>query len=183
MASDPISKLYERGRSFPRGRNSEDHPRPQNPASYDRSPRDGALRRNTPQNVEDSADHSPRFAGDTSARYHNDVDKKSWLQSGRATDRPGFDYKNAYRTDRNTGMTDQVKDRPADHNRHWSEFQLHGKHGTTHSVDAHDRSQRHVPQYERTGNNAKQPAVANRDGGEGKTQRTISEGLHNPRKR
>jgi hypothetical protein len=86
MASDPISKLYERYRSFPGGKNSEDHPRPQNPPSYDRSPRDGALRRNTPQDIEDRPDHSR-------GRYHNDH-ANDWVR-GRGesgTGKPGFDF-------------------------------------------------------------------------------------------
>jgi hypothetical protein len=165
MASDPISKLYERGRSFPRGRNSEDHSRPQNPASYDRSPRDGALRRNTAQDVEDKADHSPRFAGDTSGRYHNDR-PNDWTR-GRgesAVGKPGFDSKNAYRTDRDSGMADQVKDRDVDHARHHSEFLGHHNAGATHAPEFHDYSKRHVPSYERRGNNNDQPGVSPRKG-------------------
>ena len=57
MAKDRISQLYERHKDFPRGRNSEDHPAPCNPARYDHSPKDGALRNNFPQDIEDSHDN------------------------------------------------------------------------------------------------------------------------------
>jgi hypothetical protein len=85
-----------------------------------------------------------------------------------ATGKPSFDRSNAYRTDRDTGMASQVKDREVDHNRHHTEFELHHNAGTTHAPEAHDYSKRHVPSYERRGNNNDQPVVANRDGGEGK---------------
>src|SRR5262245_32055093 len=117
MARDKISDLYERHKAFPRGRNSEAHPALYNPARYDASPRDGALRNNRPQDIENAHDN----AGD---RYDNDVDKKSWLQSGDATAKPSFDRGNAWRTERHSGMADQIKDRPVDHNRHHSEFTL-----------------------------------------------------------
>jgi hypothetical protein len=164
MARDPISRLYEKHRSFPRGKNSENHPRPQSPASYDRSPRDGALRRNTPQDIEDRPDYA--------AGYSNDVDKKSWLQSGKATDKPFFDKNQSYRHDDKgnaRGKSDTKDYRDADHRNHWSEFEHTHNAGTTQSNDFRSPGKKSVPSYEKRGRNDLQPSVANRDGGEGKT--------------
>jgi len=68
-----------------------------------------------------------------------------------ATVKPFFDKGNAWRTDRDTGMRDQIKDYHADHTRHHSEFELRHNAGTTHATEAHDFSKRHVPSYERRG--------------------------------
>ena len=46
-------------------------------------------------------------------------------------------------------MADQIKDRSADHNRHWTEFERSHNAGRTAMPEAHNFSQRHVPSYER----------------------------------
>jgi hypothetical protein len=76
MTKDSIASLYSRGRSFPRGQVREHSPRPPSADGYDRHQE---IQR--PQAPEDQ-----RGPG-----YSNDVSKKSWLQSGTATDKPGFD--------------------------------------------------------------------------------------------
>jgi hypothetical protein len=68
-----------------------------------------------------------------------------------ATSKPGFDFGGAWRTDRKTGMRDQIKDYHADHNRHHTEFEHKHNAGVTHTTEAHDFSKRHVPSYERRG--------------------------------
>src|SRR5262249_17743069 len=83
--------------------------------------------------------------------YDNDVDIKSWLRNGDATSKKSFDFGNAWRTERHSGMADQIKDRRADHNRHHTEFELKHNAGTTHANEAHDFSKRHVPNYEKRG--------------------------------
>jgi hypothetical protein len=79
MARDPISKLYERHRSFPDGKNSENHPRPQDANRYHRHEE---IQR--PQSREDQHDNA-------GGRYDNDVSKRSWLQNGDGTSKPFFD--------------------------------------------------------------------------------------------
>src|SRR5262249_44487048 len=86
MAKDRISQLYERGRVFPDGKNSENHPHPR---STPKQGHDGLGRHredHRPQHPENWQD-----SGTDGNRYRNDVDKKSWLQSGTATDKPFFD--------------------------------------------------------------------------------------------
>jgi hypothetical protein len=146
MAKDRISELYEhRHKVHPRGKNSEDHPAPYHPAQYDASPRDGALRRNTPQDIEDQHD-------DHRGRYDNDVNIKSWLRSPDATSKPSFDKKGAWRTDRDTGMRGQIKDRAVDHLNHHSEYERRNANGSvTHDQMSHDFTKRHIPTYEKKG--------------------------------
>jgi hypothetical protein len=94
--------------------------------------------------------------------YDNDVSKRSWLQNGDATTKPSFDkHDNAWRSESkgNTFGRETTQDRAADHNKHHSEFELHGRHGMTHSNDVHDRSQRRVPSYEKQGRNDLQPTA------------------------
>jgi hypothetical protein len=84
--------------------------------------------------------------------YDNDH-PNDWVR-GRgesATGKPGFDFKGAHRVDRDSGMADQIRDRAADHNRHWTEFERSHNAGRTAMPEAHDYSKRHVPQYERRG--------------------------------
>jgi hypothetical protein len=141
MAKDRISQLYERHKEHPRGRNSENHPAPYHPRSYDASPRDGALRNNHVQDIENAHDNA-------GGKYDNDVSIKSWLRNGDATSKPSFDFGGAYRKD----MRSQIKDRPVDHNRHHSEFERHNSNDSmTHDQMAHDYSKRHVPTYEKRG--------------------------------
>jgi hypothetical protein len=141
MAKDRISQLYERHKSFPRGRNSEQHPAPRSPRSYDASPRDGALRNNAVQDIES--------AHDEKAHYTNDVPISDWKRNGRAETKPGYDQKNAYRVDRDTGMRDQIKIRSADFNRHHTEFTFRHNAGETQSPDRHDFSKRHITEAEK----------------------------------
>jgi hypothetical protein len=143
MAKDRISALYEKHKVHPRGRNSEDHPAPYHPARYDHSPKDGALRRNDPQDIEDSHDNHR-------GRYDNIVDERSWLRNGDATSKPSFDKSNAWRTDRDTGMRDQIKVRSADFRRHHTEFERHNANGSvTHDPMKHDFSKRHITEAEK----------------------------------
>lgn len=80
MARDRISQLYENRRQFPDGKNSEDHPPPHNPAGYHRH-----YEQQKPQDPSDWHDNG------RGNKYDNDVRLDSWLRSGRATDKPGFD--------------------------------------------------------------------------------------------
>jgi hypothetical protein len=141
-----VDHLYEQGRHFPdRAPNSEHHPRPntlQRDLHKHREPQ-------APQHYENFRDVTKRHPGDESNRYDNDVGEK-WTR-GFGDPYPHFDRGNSWRTDRDTGMRDQIKDRPADHNRHWTEFTLKHNAGTTHEQQAHDFSKRHIPQYERRG--------------------------------
>jgi len=84
-------------------------------------------------------------------KYSNDVDISSWLRNGRADTKPGFDRGGAWRTDRDTGMRDQMKDFGADHNRHWTEHEASHNAGRTAAPEFHDYSKRHIPSYERRG--------------------------------
>jgi hypothetical protein len=83
MARDPISRLYERHRSFPDGKNSERHPRP---PRADRAHDHREVQ--APQAPEDQR----------AAHYHNDH-PNDWVR-GRgesATGKPGFDFGNSWR--------------------------------------------------------------------------------------
>jgi hypothetical protein len=91
-----------------------------------------------------------------------DNDATGWVRACRsgeptchdedATVKPFFDKGNAWRTDRRTGMRDQVKDYGAiDHANHHSEYEGRHNAGVTHAKEFHDFSQRHVPTYEKRG--------------------------------
>jgi len=83
MSKYSIDHLYEKGRIFPDGhRNSENHPTPDAAHRHDyHHHAEHEVRR--PQMPEEQPDHS-------GGAYENDVSKKSWLQSGKATDKPFF---------------------------------------------------------------------------------------------
>ena len=158
--SDPtrnVARIYE-------GREAHGHPR--NPAPARRS--DPAENRHAaeqdgvrPHTKDDVFNlNVPQLP----ANFHDknyDNDSAGWVRGCRsgeptchnedATVKPFFDKGNAWRTDRDTGMRDQIKDYHADHTRHHSEFELRHNAGTTHATEAHDFSKRHVPSYERRG--------------------------------
>jgi hypothetical protein len=83
--------------------------------------------------------------------YDNRVNINSWLRNGDATSKPSFDFGNSWRTARHSGMADQIKDRPQDHNRHHSEFTLRHNAGETAEQQAWDPNKRHIPHWERKG--------------------------------
>jgi hypothetical protein len=79
VSKSKIDRLYEEGRTFPYGRNPATHPAPPRAERFHRHEEIQA-----PQHRENQHDNA-------GGKYDNDVNKKSWLQSGRATEKPFFD--------------------------------------------------------------------------------------------
>lgn len=129
---DRIAKLYEQGRIHPRTKPADiRHPSPHRAANK------------CADHEETQANQAPE--DQHSAGYNNDVGQK-WTR-GYGDPYPHFDRLNVWRGHE---LRDQIKDRPADHNRHHSEFERHNANGSvTHEQQAHDFSKRHIPQYER----------------------------------
>jgi hypothetical protein len=88
-SDDPIAKLYEHRRSYPDAKPHDRFPRPQDAARYHEH-----REIQQPQAPEDQ--HGPG--------YSNDVSKRSWLQSGVATDKQFFDRGNSWRKGREASL-------------------------------------------------------------------------------
>jgi hypothetical protein len=152
-----VSRIYDDGRAVGFPRNKPPRPR-HDPAENDYAARQGRV---------DPAKRADVFNECTPQHPENFHDKaydnlaSGWVRGVRsgqpncdnedATCKPFFDKGNAWRTDRKTGMRDQIKDYSADHNRHHTEFEHKHNAGVTHTTEAHDFSKRHVPSYERRG--------------------------------
>jgi hypothetical protein len=86
-----VDDLYA-ARHFPYGRVRDgSHHRVEHMPKFESSP----LRDNHVQDAENAHDNRSRPGG--GSLYDNDVSKKSWLQNGDVTTKPGFDKGNAWR--------------------------------------------------------------------------------------
>jgi hypothetical protein len=156
--SDPtrnVARIYE-------GRETSGYPRNPEPSRRRDPPDNSRHHEQGARPGDDQNNSAPQFEEDgRSANYNNDA--TGWVRGCRsgspdcfnesAEHKPFFDKKQAYRTDRRTGMADQIRDYDkADHWRHHSEFERHNANGSiTHDQMAHDFSKRHIPSYERKG--------------------------------
>jgi hypothetical protein len=115
-----VDRIYSE-RRFPRNAPPRERRDPAvNDRHWEQGQRHGDPNTSAPQFVEDGR----------AANYSNDCG--GWVRACRSGEpqmhsesgehKPGYDRGNAYRTDRDSGMADQVKDREVDHNRHHSEF-------------------------------------------------------------
>ena len=155
--SDPVAnvaKIYE-------GRESAGYPRnPTPPRRHDPRPDNSRHHEQGARPGDDPNVSAPQFIEDgRAAHYANDA--TGWVRGCKSGEpdcfnesgehKPFYDKGDAWRTDRKTGMRDQIKDYHADHNRHHTEFEHKHNAGVTHTTEAHDFSKRHVPSYERRG--------------------------------
>jgi len=155
--SDPVAnvaKIYE-------GRESAGYPRnPTPPRRHDPRPDNSRHHEQGARPGDDPNVSAPQFIEDgRAAHYANDA--TGWVRGSKsgaptcnnetAEHKPFFDRRQAYRTDRDTGMRDQIKYYPdADSNRHWSQHEVKHNAGVTHiSGEGRAFAERHVPQYER----------------------------------
>jgi hypothetical protein len=173
--SDPsklVERIYSERRIFPRNAPPRERRDPaSNDRDWDQGQRHGDPNTSAPQFIEDG--RAANYSNDASGWVRGCKSGEPQMHSESGEHKPGFDKNQSYRHDdggNRRGERD-TKDYTADHNRHFSEFELHHNAGTTHAQEAHDYSRRHVAQYEKRGRNDLQPSVANRDGGEGKTTR------------
>jgi hypothetical protein len=103
MAKYSVDDLYGRGRSFPHGRVRDEHANHRVPSETSFNTKGesypGALRNERPQDPEDQRDNTPRFPGDRSGKYFNDVRNDSWLRGAgeSATQMPNFDHGGSWR--------------------------------------------------------------------------------------
>jgi hypothetical protein len=100
MAKRSVDDLYTEGRHFPRGHNRD-------PGAQRRVEHGPALepKQGGAFNKPDVQDFEDRHDNQSSPRgYDNDVSKRSWLQNGDATSRPGFERGNAWRKGKGYGQ-------------------------------------------------------------------------------
>jgi hypothetical protein len=158
--SKMIDRLYSEGRTYPREQLAKWADR--DAANYDAKDQGEAVQAHNPHPYHRHEEiRSPQHRENQhDVNYDNDA--RGWVRGAPngqmptghnedATRLGNFDRGNAYRTDRDSGMADQIKDRAGDHNRHHTEFELRHNAGMTHAFEAHDYFKRHVPQYDRRG--------------------------------
>src|SRR5262245_29874809 len=150
MARDKIHSFYNRHRDFPRNKPAEDRHRPaDNSRHHEQGQRHGD-HTSAPQFVEDG--RAAHYTNDTSGWVRGCKSGTPTCHNEDATQIGKFDHGNSWKTDRATGMRDQIKDyRDADHRNHWTEYERSHNAGRTAAREFVDYSQRHIPKYERTG--------------------------------
>jgi hypothetical protein len=147
--SKMIDDLYRQGRSYPREQPQRWPDRPVDASRYEEQGQHKGHHPSAPQFEEDG--RAPEYSGDCSGWVR--AAPNGQMPTGDnsdATRLPNFDRSNAWRTDRDTGMRDQIKNhRDADHRNHWTSFEKSHNAGRTAATEFHDRSRRAVPAYER----------------------------------
>jgi hypothetical protein len=148
-----VARIYEGRETSGYPRNSEPrrrHDPAENSRHHEQGARPGDDQNNSaPQFVEDG--RAANYANDASGWVRGCKSGEPTCNNESAEHKPFFDKKQAYRTDRDSGMRDQQKYyADADSNRHHSQFEHRHNAGTTHvSGEGRGFAQRHVPNYEK----------------------------------
>jgi hypothetical protein len=157
--SDPtqnVRDIYENRPAHGHPRNTEprhrrdpavnDHVKRQ--GRVDGTEKDAVFNENTNQHPANW--HDKNYNNDSGGWVRGCREGQPQMHSESGEHKPFFDKGNAWRTDRQSGMADQIKDySDADHNRHHTEFERKHNAGMTHDPMVHDEGKRRVPGYER----------------------------------